>query len=270
MIKNYRNVVTPISFYGQSPNTAVEPSFNPIDIGNIDAWYKADSLTASSGDYVSTWNDSSGNGKNAIGFGSNNGGTYITSSVNGYPAIAFDGSNYYKIGTSNGNVNFTSGASIFWVMNVSAVMPANSGYFAFSVAGGNDYEGGGVTLSGGYTGGTYSPGIATAWRGEFAPSYNITTDHTDAWFNWNYRAIDAGSGNTQIITRKNSTELETKTNNGSPAFNASYATFGARFAGGTFNTLFSGSMAEIIIYSVDIGASNSALVETYLQTKYNL
>jgi hypothetical protein len=61
----------------------------PTDIAGLWGWWKADALTGlTDGDPVTTWSDSSGNGRDATAVGTP---SYETGEVNALPAIAFDG-----------------------------------------------------------------------------------------------------------------------------------------------------------------------------------
>lgn len=65
--------------------------FSPPDIADLKAWWKADSLSLSDGDPVSSWVDSSGGGftitQGTAGFRP----VYKTSQINGKPIVRFDG-----------------------------------------------------------------------------------------------------------------------------------------------------------------------------------
>jgi hypothetical protein len=62
--------------------------FSPDDIAGLQGWYKADSLSLSNDDPVTSWNDSSGNGYTAT---TATGPTYKTNIQNSLPALLFDG-----------------------------------------------------------------------------------------------------------------------------------------------------------------------------------
>jgi len=63
-------------------------SFSPSDLSGLQLWLKADALSLSNNDSVTTWTDSSGNGRDlTTAFAP----TYKTSIVNSKPAVRFDG-----------------------------------------------------------------------------------------------------------------------------------------------------------------------------------
>jgi hypothetical protein len=62
--------------------------FSPDDIAGLVGWWKADSLSLSDNDAITTWPDSSGNGNTFAGA---IGPTYKTAIQNGLPVARFDG-----------------------------------------------------------------------------------------------------------------------------------------------------------------------------------
>lgn len=66
-------------------------AFIPTDLDACVAWYKADQITASDTDPLSTWQDQSGNTRDITAAGSAR-PTYRTNQVNSLPAVDFDGS----------------------------------------------------------------------------------------------------------------------------------------------------------------------------------
>lgn len=69
--------------------------FSPADLSGLAVWFKADAITGlSDNDPVSTWNDSSGNSRNATQTGTLR-PTYQTAEQNGLPIVRSDGSDDY-------------------------------------------------------------------------------------------------------------------------------------------------------------------------------
>lgn len=73
--------------------TPVSTAFNPIALGNLKAWYKADSGVTLNGSTVSQWNDNSGYDNHLKQPTATNQPTFIASAKNGLPSVSFDGSN---------------------------------------------------------------------------------------------------------------------------------------------------------------------------------
>jgi hypothetical protein len=68
-------------------------AFDPSSLSGLQAWYKADSLTAASGTSIGTWTDSSGNG-HTMASSTNNGAAlpvFYPNQINGEPALDFPG-----------------------------------------------------------------------------------------------------------------------------------------------------------------------------------
>lgn len=63
----------------------------PAQYANLDLWLKADALTLSNADPVSSWTDSSGQGNHAAQATSTRRPLYTASALNGLPGVTFDG-----------------------------------------------------------------------------------------------------------------------------------------------------------------------------------
>lgn len=68
-------------------------AFNPISLGNLRAWYKADAGITLNGSTVSQWNDQSGYNNHLKQSTAANQPTYTTGAINSLPALSFDGTN---------------------------------------------------------------------------------------------------------------------------------------------------------------------------------
>jgi hypothetical protein len=87
-----------------------EEEFDPDSIAGLQGWWKADSLSLSDGDPVTSWTDSSGNGKTmATGVAP----SYQTNELNGLPIVRFDGTDDRLNTASGGDVRH-----LFVVMKV--------------------------------------------------------------------------------------------------------------------------------------------------------
>ena len=95
-MKNIYLLVFTISFVCFS--AIINGQNGPGGIGNSTdniLWLDANNLSLNDGDPVSTWADTSGNGNNATQISATNQPIYNTNTLNGFPAITFDGSNDY-------------------------------------------------------------------------------------------------------------------------------------------------------------------------------
>jgi len=163
-------------------------SFSPRQLGIMQAWYRADAITAlADGDPVASWVDSTANARTLAQSTANYRPAYKVSIQNGRPAIRFDGSNDCLTGAAQGSATFTifsvqrlasflATAAVYasaveymnWVLSAwsSTVMYAHffgSGGW-FSMAGGSDFLIPGVWTSrvDGVNGGSWVNGVLTS------------------------------------------------------------------------------------------------------------
>jgi hypothetical protein len=81
-----------------APAPGVGTPFDPLTLSPL-MWFKPESLSAlSDGAAVTSWPDSSGNGRNAVQATGANQPLYKTAIVNGQPVVRFDGSNDSLVG----------------------------------------------------------------------------------------------------------------------------------------------------------------------------
>jgi hypothetical protein len=102
-------------FFGQNA-TVSGGAITPPPSTNLQAWYKADSLSATP---VTTWADSSASAANLTSVGSP---TWSSSQVNGLPAVAFNGSQYFTLS----GIPYTGTISIYMVVKPTSVSTTQS------------------------------------------------------------------------------------------------------------------------------------------------
>jgi hypothetical protein len=98
------NLVNPYSF-------ATAGGFSPLDITGCELWLKADALSLSDGDPVSSWTDSSGNSNHATMTGGDR-PTFQTNELNSLPGVA---SNSETSGWLNLTTPITNARTVFIV-----------------------------------------------------------------------------------------------------------------------------------------------------------
>lgn len=139
-------------------NITIAPLFST---NNLYLWLKGDSISGLTNNApIATWSDSSGWGNNATQTTTNNQPVYTTNSINGYPAVQFDGAN-----DSFGLpffMNQATGGEAFVVLKVATNYPgsprglwhmAGNGTYnteTYPDTGGNINEDFGISYGGGY------------------------------------------------------------------------------------------------------------------------
>ena len=104
---------TTLLYSGAVSVTPTAPGgFVPTDIANCELWLKADSLSLSDGQEVTTWEDGSAEGNDATAAATQK-PLYKTDIINGKPALLFDGVNdRFTLGT-----NLTDGAFTLFIVH---------------------------------------------------------------------------------------------------------------------------------------------------------
>lgn len=111
-------------------------NWTPTAFGsNLKIWHKADALTLNDGDPVSSWTDSSGNGKHAVNATTDEQPTFQTNEVNGLPVVRSDGSNDMLTITGHG---ITKPYTLAVVLKVNEGSPSN-GDRLFAMNSGNNF-----------------------------------------------------------------------------------------------------------------------------------
>jgi hypothetical protein len=233
----------------KSPYPDGASAFSPPSLSGLQLWLHADALSLSDGDPVSSWTDSSGNGRHATQGTSGARPIYKTSILNGQPVVRFDGVDDYLF-LGNLSAAFPSAATLFVVCTISGTGPGMSGY---SVYGTGDNDAWWWHASGdGYQ------GAFRATRAEAFPSGGTNSG-------------------THLFTLQSSASLYEMFHNGS-----SLGTYSAGYNAGTAHYIASldvsggprgdrylkGDIAEIVIYSSVLTGTDRGLVETYLNAKY--
>lgn len=212
----------------------------PDTIANLDAWWKADSLALADGALVATWADSGSGGHAAS---STNKPIYKASIVNGKPVLRFNGTTNYL--TSNASASLPA-QTIFAV--VSAVSSPGATIRGASASGGLQYR-----LS------YLKPGILSQYVADLGGSTSPVTASTFtvvavSWANatssahYLNGAANGGVAQTASLTAGTTTNIG---RNGSGA-----------------NEFYNGDLAELIVYSRVLIASERATVDSYLSDKY--
>lgn len=238
--------------------------FDPKSITGLLYWFAADKITGVTVDdtIVTTWTDSSGNNRDAVAGGTQR-PTFKTNIKNGKPAIRFNGTtNVFRITGSAGTVNYTSGSSIFVVLNPSGSSATGGSWFSCHDTS-YDYEGGNSWL--------FHPSSTTQlilyWRGSRPGGVTDANINTIGQYT---ATVQQSAGNITQIIRRNKTQLQTHTQAALGTCAPTEATIGGRFQTAFGSPFVKADILEILIYNTFIGTTNRDAVENYLATKYAL
>lgn len=241
-----------------------EGEFDPKAIPGLLYWFAADKITGVTADdtIVTTWTDSSGNNRDAVAGGTQR-PTFKTNIKNGRPTIRFNGTtNAFRITGSAGTVNYSSGSSIFVVVNPSGSASTGGSWFSCHDTS-FDYEPGNSWLFHNSS----ATQIILYWRGSRPGAVTDANINTIGQYT---ATVQQNAGNITQIIRRNKTQLQTHTAAHSAANAPTEATIGGRFQTAFGAPFAKADIFEILIYNTFIGTVNRDAVETYLAEKYAL
>lgn len=233
---------TPVIFH----QSATAPSGGGL--GSLYIWYDAIQMNQLyyDGQEVPTIYDYSGNGRNATGTGAK----YRSSGSNGIPTLVFSASAYYEANASWG----ASGITRYYVINganyPSAIDSSDASTSWFGIG---------------------TPGDIMVWNGIGTIPGQLAPTPTGSWMIVARTSFTNGSPVPPF-------ESETLWTNRQTGSIGSVADLGLvftcpskyRVGGSTESSEFSGSIAEILIYSATHTSASIAQVFNYLREKYNL
>lgn len=237
------------------------PGFTPTQLSGLALWLKADSLGLSDGTAVSSWTDSSGNGRNAGQATGTKQPLCKTGIVNGLPVVRFDATDCLT--TSAIDFTGTSGLTVFAVtanipsgtdrviVESSASFSANAGSFILYRDTSNkvqvDHRG---NVGNGFCVGTT----------------NITSTATvlTGWYDFT-QAVNAEN---QLYVNGTAEGTKSGGANNTGAFGNHVLNIGARNDGALIP--LNGDIAEIILYNSVLSNASRQLVERYLGAKYGI
>lgn len=250
---------------------AVAPGWIPSDKSGLMFWFKADAITGlSDGDPVSTWADSSTNGRDATQTGGNR-PTYETNELNGLPGVRFTqaSNQFMEYGTDNIVSQSTTPYTIVWV-----------GYTAFGT---NTFRSL-VSLKGSTTNlivfmsgtppatnyvqtnfGFAVNGGQVGWRRGATNSYATTAAAG---------IMTYGGQNDNAATNytgyKNNTEFTYSTPAGNFNSGANYKNYLGAFPNGSSTLAWDGMIFEIFAYNSALTTDERADLADYIETKWGI
>ncbi len=255
--------------YGQTPQQFLlmkkTVSFVPTDLSGLKLWLKADQLSLSDNDPVSTWADQSGN-SNDVTASLTVRPTYKANIQNGKAVVRFDGSNDVMNKSSFTALDGLTGITIFLVVK-QATLATNQVFLSKW-----DYQTQGTFAW--QTGSSSSSEEVSYW----APTCNAAGNENvvsssagiTAAFNLLELVYDGSLTNSNRVKYyKNTSALSTSTNNTIPTSTIT-CTADLRIGsfGGSLTRYFNGDFAEILIYNSALSGADRAKVEAYLNARW--
>lgn len=237
-----------------SMGAGLHNNFDPKQLGSsLLAWYKADSISQSDGTAVSSWSDSSGNGRTLTqGTGSAQ-PTFKTNIINGRPVVRYDGGDTLTTGTQY--INTANKHTCFAVIRQTSV--ADQEVF------GNDVVGAGCNWRFRNNGGTQQLRVV---RGQVVTDANTGIGaNTWAYYTAIMRCTTGASGT--ITQRANGVDIGTSSSGTCSGSAGSNVHIGSLAGSAEFLV---GDIAEILIYEGELSTLLISQVEQYLKQKYAL
>ena len=210
-------------------------------------WFKADALTATDGQTIGTWPDSSGNGNDGTG----SAGVYHTNQLNGLPAVTFSGIAY----TLSTAIADTGGHTAFVVIRNTSTSSKGS------ICGGGASSFQYWTCSG--TGNKQQGADST-----FAVQLGAGTASADtSWHQMNVVMNNASAPGGFSISFRLAEGPDANSASSSSSPSSSITLFGGNVVGGNYLTA---QVAEFIYYSSALTLSQIEAIEAYLNNKYGI
>ena len=266
--QNYRFIAILISLFVFSSAT-----FSQISTNGLQLWLKSDAGVILNGSSVSTWQDQSGNGNDAIQSNVNRQPLFVDNELNGNPILRFDGSND-KLGFT-GSTPMTQIS--FFVVIKQYQGTKNPDEEVPVTFGGTD-----MTLGKQYFFVTRNPSVSDPDNRidvGFDPTHSAeaSTNNIAAYDEWkNYSIVtDQTIWNTTIRWNGNDAAIMNVGSNASLSVILGDSLGRGGGIGGADNipeaTLAAKcDVAELIVYNRAVSDSEKTLVENYLNVKYNI
>ena len=254
----YKNLAPSYPFLNKVTITAL-PGFSPTSISGLTAWFDGSDPAGtgtppSNGATISTWVDKSGSSHNAV---AGVGPTFAAASLNGLGTLTFDGASTFLY--ASGLTVPTNTHSLFAVHNPvgtnantqggdTGILRAQEtiGYIVFPYA----YNG----TQNGYTTSYISGYFGFGFQNDVAGSWNL------------YETVVGSSAVTQyqygtVVTANTGLSITATTSDNFTV--GSYSYFG-----GSQQQFYYGSMAELLVFNVELSTTDRQKIEGYLAWKW--
>jgi len=234
-----------------------EFGFIPTRISNCVLWLDAadPSVITASGGKVSQWNDKSGSGNNATQATGANQPSTNSATINGVNALSFNGTAAF-MQLPSGLYSIPNGSNTSFIVRTPTAAPAspNSARILNAQNGGTGRYFTGLTNPSGTTNSNYENNASNA--GAIVGAVYSTNTIVDVF---------TVSGATQTVYQNG---VSQGTNGSATTFTATQFNIGCQTT--TPNNLFTGSIAEIVLYNAALSHSNLNLVGAYLAAKWGV
>jgi hypothetical protein len=218
-------------------------------------WLDANNGTTLSGSNVTVWNDLSGYGNNATPPSVGARPTFVSSIVNGYPSVDFDGSNDELRIADNASIDLTS-----WEIIVVTKADVNKDYNAILIKGTDAQEN--------YEFLSFSSGLFHYPIVYTTGARTLLNSSTGQYSTSNFDVFEyAYSSAVGRDVLKNNNSILTDNENRTPLSNNNPLYIGNEL--GTSGRFLDGDIAEIIIYNTRLNAAEEIIIQNYLAAKYN-
>jgi len=242
------------------PASAAAPAApdSPDDITGLFAWYKSDSGTTLNGSDVSAWADQSGNGHNLAQANAGYQPTLVSSVINGFPAIRFEGPGVGGPDHLRRNtlvVPDMASWTIFFVVSTGAAQDTQERLLSIRDDATSRWcfsTGTSATSGLGFAPDNLGAGEAMSANTFYTRSYVRSSSEWDIWQNGTLVEENAASSSY-------------------PASTVDWFTIGAEASDATVGadaSSLAGDIVEVIMYSAALSTSDRQVVETYLKNRY--
>lgn len=230
-------------------------------------WLKADAGTSTTvnGNFVSTWNDQSGNANHAAQGATANQPVYRTSIINARPALFFDNTGGALIDelvvADNANLDNTTGLTIFTI-SVPEYLDGAARSIISKRNGANLNESYMLFY---YTGNYFNAdvdGIADRF-----PSTTMFSNHTPYMIDMMYDGTQAAASRSKLYVNGALNVTHSETSASIPDY-ASNITIGSTNTGD--GRPFGGYISEVIVYRKTLNTAEKVIINNYLAAKYNI
>ena len=226
----------------------------PGNVSDIALWLKADAGVTTSGQDVSAWQDQAGLGYDFIQGTTGNQPDYTSNALNSHPVITFDGVDDHLMTTT-----FEEPLTVFGVIKNTDTGQNDRIFFGvqsdvytyFTAQKANNSSGNSVSSY-------YLDGS----------EFNVSTTNIDNQYFLHEGGLTISrSGDVNLAINGESIGVTTTTGT-SPGFLG--AAVGAGYNNSSLTSYFQGDIAELVIYYLDLSATDRQKIESYLALKYGL